>query len=691
MSACPTFRQIEEYVSGQLSDFDRSAVESHIEACDSCRETALRLKSRRLGSTIQTPPPAPRREAPLPPELVEHPRYHVLELLAVGGMGAVYKAEHRLLERPVVLKVIRPDLLRNSQQAQRFLREARAAARLLHPNIVTLFEAEEIGESHFLVMEYLKGIDLARLVQVHGALPVGEACEWIRQAALGLQHIHEHGLVHRDIKPSNLFLVGTRRIKILDLGLAVLKSEEVPEQALTRAGQCLGTVDYMAPEQWEESHAVDIRADIYSLGCTLYCLLAGKPPFDEDSNTMRKMWSHAHEPAPSIGELRPDVPEPVAAVLAQMLAKRPEDRFTAPVEVAAALEPFATAPPSSAGSISTTRYTPVSATGVGTTAIRFLRRPLMAAGLTAVLLVAGVLAAHFLGVLGKPGDRGDSRAGPVFAGPPIKVGILHSRTGTMAVSERPVIDATLFAIEEINRQGGLLKRKIEAVVEDGASDPATFAQKAEKLITQDSVCTVFGCWTSASRKTVRPIFEKHDHLLFYPVQYEGLEQSPNIVYTGAAPNQQIIPAVRWSCTFQKKKRLFLVGSDYVFPHAANAIIGDQALDLGAEVVGEEYIPLGSADTEGIIEKIQAARPEAILNTINGDSNVAFFRALRAAGITPDSVPTISFSVSEEELAALNPREAEGDYAAWSYFQSIDGPRNREFVRAFRARFGPDRI
>src|SRR5262249_3912220 len=161
------------------------------------------------------------------------------------------------------------------------------------------------------------------------------------------------------------------------------------------------------------------------------------------------------------------------------------------------------------------------------------------------------------------------------------VGVLHSRRGTMAISERPVIDATLLAIEEVNEKGGVLGRPVEAVVEDGESDSATFAAKAEKLITQDRVCTVFGCWTSASRKTVLPVFEKHDHLLVYPVQYEGMEQSPNIVYTGAAPNQQIIPAVKWSLTALNKKKFFLVGSDYVFPRAANAIIRDQATGLGA--------------------------------------------------------------------------------------------------------------
>ncbi|MCU0756531.1 MAG: transporter substrate-binding protein, partial [Xanthomonadales bacterium] len=177
---------------------------------------------------------------------------------------------------------------------------------------------------------------------------------------------------------------------------------------------------------------------------------------------------------------------------------------------------------------------------------------------------------------------------------PIRVGVLHSRTGTMAISEQPVIDATLLAIEQINARGGVLGRPIEPVVVDGASDWPTFRRAAERLIQTEQVATVFGCWTSASRKTVLPIFEKHDHLLIYPVQYEGLEQSPNIVYTGAAPNQQITPAVRWSLAQPGwGRRVYLVGSDYVFPRTAGAIIRAQVLALGGEIVGERYLPLGS--------------------------------------------------------------------------------------------------
>jgi len=273
---------------------------------------------------------------------------------------------------------------------------------------------------------------------------------------------------------------------------------------------------------------------------------------------------------------------------------------------------------------------------------------------------------------------------------PIKVGILHSLTGTMSISEKSVVDATLLAIEEINAKGGILGRKLEAIVSDGKSDSPTFAREAERLITQEKVTVVFGCWTSASRKTVRPIFEKYKHLLFYPLQYEGLEQSTNIIYTGAAPNQQIIPAVKWAFDNLGKK-FFLVASDYVFPHAANEIIKAQVVALGGHVVGEEYLLLGSKEAKGIVRQIKAARPDVILNTLNGDTNIVFFAELRIAGITPDRIPTVSFSIGEKELRSMNPKTMAGDYTAWNYFQSVDSSDNHGFVRRFKEKFGADKV
>lgn len=273
---------------------------------------------------------------------------------------------------------------------------------------------------------------------------------------------------------------------------------------------------------------------------------------------------------------------------------------------------------------------------------------------------------------------------------PIKVGVLHSLSGTMAISETSVVDSTLLAIEEINKKGGILGRQIEPIVVDGRSNWSYFATQAEKLIKDKKVSVIFGCWTSACRKTVKPIFEKNHHLLIYPVQYEGLEQSPNIIYTGAAPNQQIIPAVKWAFD-NLGKRFFLVGSDYVFPRTANTIVKDQVRALGGQILGEAYIPLGSKNVAEVVEKIAATHPDVIINTINGDSNISFFRTLRDKGITPNKISTISFSIAEDELRSLDIVKMVGDYAAWNYFQSISSESNNKFIKSFKNKYGENRV
>ncbi len=290
------------------------------------------------------------------------------------------------------------------------------------------------------------------------------------------------------------------------------------------------------------------------------------------------------------------------------------------------------------------------------------------------------------------GSPGASTVAAAGGGDTIKVGILHSLSGTMAISEKSVVDAEQLAIEEINAAGGVLGKKIEAIVEDGASDWPTFAEKAKKLIDQDKVTTIFGCWTSASRKAVLPVFEEKKHMLWYPVQYEGQECSQNIFYTGAAPNQQIEPSVDWLLT-NKGKEFFLVGSDYVFPRTANTIIKAQLQAKGGKTVGEDYLPLGNTEVTPIIAKIRAALPNGgvIYNTLNGDSNVAFFKQLQGAGLTPDKYPSMSVSIAEEEVKAIGPEYLKGHYAAWNYFMTVDSPSNKKFVEAFKKKYGNDRV
>jgi urea transport system substrate-binding protein len=276
------------------------------------------------------------------------------------------------------------------------------------------------------------------------------------------------------------------------------------------------------------------------------------------------------------------------------------------------------------------------------------------------------------------------------AGGTIKVGILHSLSGTMSISEVSVRDAELLAIEEINASGGVMGKQIQPVVEDGASDWPTFAEKAKKLLQSDQVVTIFGCWTSASRKAVLPVVEQNKGLLWYPVQYEGLEASPNIFYTGAAPNQQIIPAVEYLLS-QKKTKFFLLGSDYVFPRTANEIIKAQLNAQSGQLVGEEYTPLGHTDYSTVISKIMAAKPDVVFNTLNGDSNVAFFKQFRDAGNTPDKIQTLSVSVAEEEVRGIGSDNMVGHLVSWNYYQTTDTPENKKFVEAYKKKFGDKRV
>lgn len=260
----------------------------------------------------------------------------------------------------------------------------------------------------------------------------------------------------------------------------------------------------------------------------------------------------------------------------------------------------------------------------------------------------------------------------------------------MAISEKPMVEAELLAIEEINRNGGLLGHRIEAVVADSESNDDTAAQRALQLIQINKVRTILGCWTSACRKSVKPVVEKQDSLLIYPMAYEGIESSPNIIYTGAAPNQQILPAVNWS--FENiGTRFYLIGSDYIWPHTVNAIIRDQILTLGGEVVGETYLPFGTLDTTRAVKDIKATHPDVILSTVVGSSNAPLYRALREADLSAQKTPVISFSIAETEIQSFPVADIAGHYAAFGYFQSISRPTNLSFIERFRRRYGEERV
>lgn len=403
----PSPDQLAAFGAGRLGDDESASVEQHLAVCEPCchrlkvlpsedsyvaliRQAGSRFESSVSEADQATNPmqvanantprvsepdthaaetvmfvssETPAVELELPRELVEHSRYRILRRLGGGGMGAVYEAEHRLMNRRVALKVIRPELLSSPQAVLRFQREVQAAAKLVHPHVVTAFDAEQAGPSHFLVMEFVEGNDLAEIIRRRGPLPVAEACECIRQAAIGLQHAYENGMVHRDIKPGNLmvsFVVppsggslnadsrrkppegGTTNVKILDFGLARFASEsfDLLGGGNTSVGVVLGTPDYMAPEQARNAHAADIRSDIYSLGCSLHFLLTGQVLHPGSGSVVEKALAHIEQDVEPLAKFRSDIPLGLQTVLNRMTAKKPAERYATPAEVAAALAPF---------------------------------------------------------------------------------------------------------------------------------------------------------------------------------------------------------------------------------------------------------------------------------------------------------------------------------------------------------------
>lgn len=364
----PPRDQLVAFGQGRLDADTAESIADHVSDCDSCCEVLSEVPSDTLADQVraadadttvdlQTGNPATGQTSPdrmaVPEDLVDHPRYRIVRVLGAGGMGTVFQAEHRIMDRPVALKVINRDLTSDPEVVQRFRQEVRAAAKLSHPGIVTAHDAEQTGELHFLVMEYVDGVDLARYVKRKGPLSPGLVAHIGRQVAMGLEHAARQGMVHRDIKPQNLMMTKSGRVQILDFGLARLGRKETERDdsrsdedllkqsaaSLTLAGSILGTPDYIAPEQATDSRHADIRADIYSLGCTLYFLLTGRPPFPGGS-VLNKLLAHQKKTPTPIAEIRPEVPDRLIDIVERMMSRLPGDRFDSPGQAAKALQPL---------------------------------------------------------------------------------------------------------------------------------------------------------------------------------------------------------------------------------------------------------------------------------------------------------------------------------------------------------------
>jgi len=669
-------------------------------------------------------------------------RYLVTSVVASGGMGFVVAARDRHLQRTVAVKLLREGMSARDGVLARFEREGRVIAALTGEHIAKVFDFGRLPSGEpFIVMELLEGETLGERVRRVGRLPVKEAVTFVLQTCEGLAEAHAAGIVHRDLKPDNLFVCkrmdDSESIKIIDFGIS--KAREGLDQ-VTVGTEMIGTPAYMSPEQLEAPASVDERADVWSLGAVLYKLLSGKLPFAVEGVMQIVSAIVQTEPAP-LASQGVTLPDGLAEVVDHALRKDRRSRFATVVDFAAALMPYAGHVDASAGAAQISRLeritrnrsapsltrlrvhpdeTPTAAEPVSLRdAAQARSEPQVGAPPASVTLAGapissrrnvlayGVAATAALGAAFLAGGRrapdpdattrksspvpsAPEPAGPVAsaASAPIRIGVLHSLTGTMASSESSLVDAILLALARVNGAGGLLGRKVEAVVRDGRSQADTFVLEARRLLDEDQVPAVFGCWTSTSRRAVRPLFEAQGKPLLYSVQYEGIEASPAVIYLGAAPNQQLIPAVRWAFAFLARKRFFLVGSDYVFPRVAVEILKDQLSLLGATVAGEAFLPLGAMNVSAVVQQIKKSGATMILNTINGDTNLAFIRELRAAGITSEEMPMLSFSLDRTGYRELDPKLVAGDYLAWNYFEAFDSPANREFLSALHERFGP---
>ncbi|GLK56261.1 urea transport system substrate-binding protein [Methylopila capsulata] len=310
-------------------------------------------------------------------------------------------------------------------------------------------------------------------------------------------------------------------------------------------------------------------------------------------------------------------------------------------------------------------------------------------------LLMGMAAAPFAGMMPKtafaqtPATAAVNTTGLAVTDTEVTVGILHSATGTMAISETGSIQAEKLAIAQINEMGGVLGRKIKFIQEDGASDWPTFAEKAKKLLVQDKVAAIMGCWTSASRKAVLPVIEQYNGMLYYPTFYEGLEQSKNVIYTGQEATQQILESINWVVKEKGAKTFYFIGSDYIWPRTSNKIARKHIENhlTGTKVVGEEYFPLGHTQFNSVINKLKLTKPDVIFTDVVGGSNVAFYKQLKAAGINLEKQTLITISVTEDEIDGIGGDNIAGAYSCMKYFQSLDNPNNKEFVAAFKKMWG----
>lgn len=644
-----------------------------------------------------------------PDELGRLGSYKIIKLLGAGGMGLVFEAEDTLLRRQVALKVMKPEIAIKANHRQRFLQEARSGAAIPHDNIATVFQVGMENNVPYLAMQFLNGESLGSRLHRDGKIPVEESLRIIREVALGIAAAHETNLIHRDIKPDNIWLESDgqgkpwKRVKVLDFGLATAISNT--EEDSNEFGMIMGTPHYMAPEQ-ARGLPLDSRCDLFSMGCVLYQMISGELAFKGD-NALKIMNALAlHEPKP-LNLIDKTVPTKVAELVHNLMIKKASERIASAndlIKLIDDIDKVDTQNQNAKGPISVILPTPnLPGQGYQQNLTPWYQNWKIGLFSLAVIINLGLLAFNFSSF----GSNSNGTVGLKF-GEPIKVGVLQSTSGYMRTTGKNVKDLTMLAIAEINESGGILeysekgvpisRRRIIAFESDGQSNPATFATQAEKLITKDKVKAIFGCWNSTDRKECLNVFNENNNILFYPTSYEGLEQNHNVVYLGAAPNQQLEFTFNHMINKLGKKKLFHVGVNSVYSKVASEILAQQLKEIKEEdktikaiLAGEKLLNQGNFKFDEVIKAIVVAKPDLIINTLTGDANRDFFRALRAQGIKGSTIPTLSFHISAEILQELDVESCTGDFVGWNYLPSIESEQNKAFLEKVKAKLGNDTI
>lgn len=612
-------------------------------------------------------------------------RYRILRRVGPGRAWRVYAGVDERLERGVAIKFFTAAPLRTAEVRERFVRAVKATSQIDHPNIITVYDVGYDEHGCYVVMELLQERHVGhRLADGEQYLwPV--ATRMLAECCSALAAAHKAGFLHGDIKPDNLMFSRADEVKLVDFGLTKLLGESSPEVGLG----AWGTPLYVSPEQ-ATGRSGDARSDLYSLGATYYAMLTGQPPFP-GSDPKQILRAHLYSPMPDPRALVPEVAEPCVQILRRAMEKEPTARYQDAEELAADLAALL----SQAHRRSADEPSGLTAS----------RRDVLVSTMVGVLgILGGDYALRRSARLsqdsgrdcgsGAPGEMPQlSKVPPRRDEPPIKVGILHSLSGPLADSEHPLSEAALLAIEELNELGGVLGRKLVPVVQDGQSEAAIdsdFNRVVASLLEREKVSVLFGCYGPQGRKGILPLLEKHRQLLFYSAPYEGLEESPQVIYGGSIPNQLGIPALRWCIEALGAKRFFFIGTDALRAHVSCAFLEDAIPKLGCEMVGAQYSLVGESQFAAVVHKLREMQPQVILNMLDINSAVSFFRTLLDADISPRNQPVLSFTLKENDLAQFGSLSLQGHYVARTRFPAVEPGSEDRLANHFRKKYGAHR-